>query len=157
SAAPGASTTQAEGEAAPAEAAPAAPAAADNVLVVVLDPDWDGIEQITQVLAAFQGLAAVQIVSHGSSGAIQLGTATLNSARLDALADKLKKWGQSIRPDGDLLLYGCDVAAGDAGAQFIQDLSAYTGADVAASTNATGGAAFGGDWTLEASTGAIET
>src|SRR6185369_11880359 len=43
----------------------AATSAGDDILVIVLDPEWDGVEQITQVLAAFQGLAAVHILSHG--------------------------------------------------------------------------------------------
>ena len=129
----------------------------DDALVLVLDANWDGVEQITQILAAYQGLAAVQIISHGSSGALRLGNATLNSARLEQLSDRLKNWKQSIVPGGDLLLYGCDVAAGEQGLEFIRNLSELTGADVAASTNATGGVALGGDWVLESSTGVIET
>ncbi|MEI6723096.1 MAG: DUF4347 domain-containing protein, partial [Betaproteobacteria bacterium] len=127
------------------------------MLVVLLDANWDGVEQISQLLAAYQGLAAVQILSHGSSGALRLGANTLNSARLESLSERLKGWRQSIIPGGDLLLYGCDVAAGEEGVQFIRDLSELTGADVGASTNPTGGTALGGDWILEASTGAIET
>lgn len=66
---------------------------------------------------------------------------------------------RSARPlseTGDILLYGCNVAQGEAGARFIEQLSAYTGAEVAASTDYTGALALGGDWVLEASTGAIE-
>jgi hypothetical protein len=48
------------------------------------------------------------------------------------------------------------VAAGDAGKQFIADLSSYTGADVAAATHDVGSADLGGSWTLDASTGPIE-
>src|SRR5262249_24309112 len=57
---------------------------------------------------------------------------------------------------GDLLLYGCDVAAGAAGEQCIADLARLTAADVAASTDLTGATALGGNWALEAHTGPIE-
>src|SRR6185436_4244737 len=50
--------------------------ARDDMLVVVLDANWDGVEQITQMLAVYQGLAAVQIISHGTSGALRLGNGT---------------------------------------------------------------------------------
>ncbi len=58
--------------------------------------------------------------------------------------------------NGDLLLYRCDVAAGGAGHAFIDDLATATGADVAASTDLTGGASLGGDWVLEAKSGVVE-
>src|SRR6185295_18755785 len=51
----------------------------------------------------------------------------------------------------------CDVAQGDAGRLFLQELSHLTGADVAASTDRTGSADLGGNWTLEFATGAIHT
>ncbi|MEG4924463.1 DUF4347 domain-containing protein, partial [Microcoleus sp. F10-D1] len=41
--------------------------------------------------------------------------------------------------------------------QLLQRLSELTGADIAASANATGNAALGGDWELEVQTGLIET
>ena len=43
------------------------------------------------------------------------------------------------------------------GQAFIGRLAELTGADVAASRDATGSAALGGNWNLEATTGAIET
>jgi Domain of unknown function (DUF4347)/Beta-propeller repeat len=46
---------------------------------------------------------------------------------------------------------------GDLGRAFVQSLSQLTGADVAASEDLTGNAALGGNWTLEVTTGAIES
>ena len=57
----------------------------------------------------------------------------------------------------DILIYGCDVAAGSKGQAFVTALAAATGADIAASTNSTGAISRGGDWVLESTTGAIET
>jgi hypothetical protein len=67
----------------------------------------------------------------------------------------LARIGAALSADGDILLYGCDVAADNR--EFIDTLAALTQADVAASTDATGSAVLGGDWLLEANAGPIET
>ncbi|WP_445243932.1 DUF4347 domain-containing protein, partial [Microcoleus sp. S13_B4] len=59
--------------------------------------------------------------------------------------------------NGDILLYGCDVAATETGNNFVKRLSELTGADVAASNDLTGNAVKGGDWDLEIVTGQIES
>jgi hypothetical protein len=69
--------------------------------------------------------------------------------------------GDQARPCGRMatsLLYGCNMSPEAArGATLVNALADATGADVAASTNATGAAALGGDWTLEAASGPIES
>jgi hypothetical protein len=102
-------------------------------------------------------IAAVHIISHGTDGALELGDTLVDSASLASRAREVSAWGAALGEDADLLLYGCDVARGSAGAQFVAQLAALTGADVAASNDLTGNAADGGDWKLEISTGAIET
>ncbi len=54
-----------------------------------------------------------------------------------------------------LLIYGCNVAAGDTGAELIAKLKQLTGAEIAASTTRTGNIAQGGNWELEYQTGTI--
>ena len=49
----------------------------------------------------------------------------------------------------NLLIYGCNVAAGDAGAEFVTKLNSITGAEIAASTTLIGNAAKGGNWNLD--------
>lgn len=129
----------------------------NDTLVVVLDAGRDGIDQISEVLRAYEGVAAVHILSHGSSAALRVGGTSLNSEKLKQYADRLKAWGRSLTPDGDILLYGCNVGKGATGIQFVHDLGKITGADIAASNDDTGSAALGGDWQLEVSTGVIET
>jgi hypothetical protein len=126
-------------------------------ITVLLDPTQDGVTQITNVLSHYQNLTAVEIVSHGNTGEIQLGNNHLNANSLSQHAAELQQWNKSLAAGADILLYGCYVAAGEAGQTFIQDLSSLTGADVAASSNLTGNAAQGGDWQLEYATGKIET
>ena len=69
----------------------------------------------------------------------------------------MQSWSQALTDDADILLYGCDVASGELGQAFVQMLGQLTGADVAASDDLTGSSALGGDWTLEFSTGSIES
>ncbi len=126
-------------------------------ITVLLDPTQDGVAQITSILSHYQNLTAVEIVSHGNTGEIQLGKNALNANSLSQHAAELQRWNKSLAAGADILLYGCYVAAGTAGQTFIQDLSSLTGADVAASNNLTGHAAQGGDWQLEYATGQIET
>ena len=128
-----------------------------DVEVVVIDGRFDGIEQVTDILSAHHGLAAVQILSHGATGNLRLGSSVLNADKLEQQKARISGWGAALRPEGDLLLYGCEVADAPGGVQFVQNLAEATGADAAASTNRTGGAVAGGDWTLEYHTGAVET
>ena len=124
--------------------------------VHVLDATQDGLAQMVGLLVGRNGLSAVHILSHGSSGALQLGSSTLNDATVASRASDLTLIGQSLAADGDILLYGCNVAQGAEGLQFITSLAQYTGADVAASSDATGAAVLGGDWVLEAVAGRVE-
>ncbi|MGI4937386.1 MAG: DUF4347 domain-containing protein [Janthinobacterium lividum] len=125
--------------------------------VVVLDAATDGVAQISAYLANQQGLDAIHIISHGSDGALQLGAGQLDSGNLLANAIAVSGWGAALASGGDILLYGCDVAQTAAGQQFVDTLGKLTGADMEASTNLTGNAALHGDWTLEYSSGKIET
>ncbi|MEH1827382.1 MAG: Calx-beta domain-containing protein [Nostoc sp.] len=125
--------------------------------VVILDPNRDGLAQITEFLEKRKSnsVQSIHIVSHGSAGSLQLGSSNLNLTNLDSYTNQLKKWTRALTENADILLYGCDVASGE-GTKFVQQISQITGADVAASTNKTGSAALGGDWDLEVKTGKIE-
>jgi Ca2+-binding RTX toxin-like protein len=128
---------------------------APGTQVVVLDPGQDGLAQIAQALQGLADLDAIHVVSHGASGRLFLGGATLSSANLGDYSDELSAIGAALADGGDLLLYGCNVAAGAVGRRFIERLAGFTGANVAASTNLTGATALGGDWVLEANIGPI--
>jgi hypothetical protein len=127
--------------------------------VVVLDPARDGVQQITDTLTGRYGVntvSSIQIISHGESGSLKLGTAQLNETTIPGYVNDLKLWGDALQENADILLYSCDAAAGDRGSTFVQALSQLTGADVAASTDLTGSSRLGGDWELEYQTGNIE-
>jgi VCBS repeat-containing protein len=122
----------------------------------VLDANRDGIEQLVTALSGQSGYDSIQIISHGAPGSITIGSTVLNSSTLGSYAAELALLGNALTENGDLLLYGCNVAAGDQGQHFIETLSQMTGADVAASDDPTGGTVAGGDWVLEVQVGSVE-
>jgi Domain of unknown function (DUF4347) len=72
---------------------------------------------------------------------------------LAAHADALAALGAALAPGGTIQLYGCDVALGTTGQQFINDFSALAGgAPVEAATQQIGQTSTGENWTLDAST-----
>ncbi len=122
-----------------------------------LSAQQDGIAQITALLAGQHDIASLQIVSHGKSGGLRLGESWLDLPNLPRYVNQLKSWGQALTSDADILLYGCNVAAGETGRSFVNLLAQTTGADIAASDDLTGNAALGGNWDLEVQTGTIDT
>ena len=125
--------------------------------VVVLDANRDGVEQIREILSRYQDLDALHLLSHGTADGLQLGSTWLDAQTMSGYADVIRGWEGAFSTNGDLLLYGCDLAASDAGRSLVDTLGQWTGTDVAASTDLTGYALFGGDWELEYRTGSIET
>ena len=123
--------------------------AVSGVEILVLNPNSDGVSQITTALAKYSQLATLHIVSHGSPGCLYLGNSHLGLDNLERYTNQIQTWFSS---SASLLLYGCNVAAGDAGAEFIQKLHQLTGANVAASAKPTGSSTLGGDWELEVTT-----
>jgi len=127
-----------------------------DTFVFVLDSTRDGVEQITRILANCSDLDSVQIVSHGREARVQLGSIELWRDNLETYSPLLQQWGKALSERGDILLFGCSVAAGESGAAFVRRLSFIAGADIAASDNLTGSAALGGDWELKFATGEIK-
>jgi len=124
--------------------------------VHVLDSASEGLRQIAAHLLGRTDIDAVHVISHGSAGALYLGSTRLDSGSLPAYGSQLASIGSSLTAPGDLLLYGCDIAQGDAGQAFIQQLARITGADVAASTDLSGSTALGANSFLEYRVGAVE-
>ena len=123
--------------------------------IVFIDSSKNGLEQISEWAQTHHGYDAMHIISHGSEGSIQLGNLTLNNTNLQSYNSILETIGESLTKEGDILLYGCNVANGQSGIDFISKLAQTTHADIAASTNLTGNEAKGGDWVLEKSTGLV--
>ena len=125
-----------------------------NVEIYIVDSTSDGIKKITSILEDRQGIEALHIISHGSSGQVQLGNSYLNNDNLDTYQEELRSWKNSLTESADILIYGCNVGQNTS---FLENLSYLTDADIAASDDLTGAAGLGGDWELEVTHGKIDT
>jgi hypothetical protein len=119
--------------------------------VVILNQHQDGIFQISAILSKHP-VASIQLIAHGSPGSLQLGNSQLNLDSLQIYHQQLQQWTAS-----EILIYGCEVAAGGRGQAFIQLLHQITGANIAASTKKIGNRQHGGSWELEVNIGEIST
>ena len=123
--------------------------------VIFISDDTDGFSQICAGLSGENDLSAIHIVSHGSQGKLHLGSSVLSMDTLDSYRAQLTAIGDSLGNNGDLLIYGCEVAKGAEGKKFIREISDITGADVAASDDVTSGNSEKGNSDLEVHTGII--
>ena len=101
--------------------------------VVYLKAGEDGLQQMAAALGERGDVSAVHVLAHGSAGQLWLGNTFLDSHTLATQGDALAALGRGLTADGDLLIYACDMASGETGAQFVSTLAQLTGADVAAS------------------------
>ena len=99
-----------------------------TVQVRVIQVGESGLNAITAALQGTSGLRSIQIISHGSSGNVTLGSDALNSATLSSHSAQVQAWGSHLSADADILLFGCDVAAGPGGSTLLTQLATLTGA-----------------------------
>jgi hypothetical protein len=123
--------------------------------VISVRGDQDGLDAIADGLAGHHGVRALHIISHGAPGRIRLGRGWIDASTLAARTTDLSAIRAALRQDGDILIYGCDVAEGASGSDFLRTWADATVANVAASLTPTGAAGKGGDWILERQVGVI--
>lgn len=121
-----------------------------NSEVIILNPEQNGIAQITHHLSQKTQIDTIHIVSHGSPATLYLGNTTLSLSNLNNYQEHLSSWSAKA-----IYLYGCNVAVGDAGEEFVTKLHEITGASIAASKTLTGNGNLGGDWNLAVTRGEI--
>ncbi len=127
-----------------------------DVDVIILQSGSD-VHGLAEALSGYDNLDTLHLFTHGTTGAVNFSGGALTLDNLAASQDALVTIGNALSADGDLLLYGCQVGADNAGQDFIAALGDATGADIAASNDLTGAASLGGDWDLEVSSGTIQS
>jgi hypothetical protein len=125
----------------------------------------EGVADLVHRLEALRpagGWDRLHLLSHGRDGALQIGSQVLTSRNLWRQREPIQQLGRLLSSEGDLLIYGCDLAASAAGERLVHKLADLTGVDVAASDDLSGSvalpgsAALGhGDWQLEYQVGNI--
>lgn len=127
----------------------------ENTDVLYLEAGTDPLDAINDFLDANGDVkySAIHIVSHGNAGYFVLNGQIIDA---DAVMSDPASWaniGQHMTADGDIMIYGCNVAGSLDGEMLISNIANLTGADVAASVDDTG---VHGDWDLEYSVGVID-
>lgn len=130
----------------------------DRCEVHVLDASQPVARQMADVLAdvmAVQGpVEAVDLLSHGDPGRLQVGGREVGLGELQHDADHWRAIGQAIEPGGALFVYGCRVAAGASGHDFVDSLFEVSQVPVRAASGPIGAAHWGGSWELDVQRGA---
>ena len=131
-------------------------AISEHADVLQLRSGGNALDQINAYLDGKSDVsyAAIHIVSHGNDRSFTLSGESIDSAFLAENRDAFAEIGSHLTDNGDILLYGCDLASTAEGRALAADLAEITGADVAASDDATGAA---GDWDLEFTVGSVES
>ncbi len=122
--------------------------------VVILESGEDGVRQVSRAIFDYP-VSSLHIVCHGSPGSMQLGNTRLSLGNLAAYRAELERWGEAIG-SGGILLYGCEVAAGDIGAAFVERLHELSRVGVAAAVGRVGCGELGGSWELGVKVGEVE-
>jgi hypothetical protein len=126
-----------------------------GIKVIKLTPGGGGLEQIAQRVAGWRDVATLHILCPGEPGALVLAGERIDLPALAVRPGVLANIAEALSDDATVLLYGCSVAAGAAGLQFLDYLEAALGVSVAASAGPVGAPALGGRWTLRDRHGAV--
>jgi uncharacterized delta-60 repeat protein len=132
-------------------------ASGPDTRILLLDSNRDGISQISTWISQYSEIAEVHLFAHANSGQLQLGSTRVSTDNVALFAEQWISWTDSLQAGADLLIYGCELASANSGLELVEQLSSWTGMDVAASTNLTGSSDVGGDWTLEYHSGSLES
>ncbi|OQX25407.1 MAG: hypothetical protein BWK80_15785, partial [Desulfobacteraceae bacterium IS3] len=136
-----------------------AASAKDDVLVIRYDANHTGVEDLAKMIHnALGGKKAdsIAFATHdGNSDTAEIRLTSVDVTSQDTLlhdANQQAFWksvGSDLSDKGRIDLLACNVTADHAGEQFVTNLEGITGKHVAASSDITGNASFGGNWMLE--------
>ncbi|NEQ76160.1 MAG: DUF4347 domain-containing protein [Okeania sp. SIO2C9] len=130
---------------------------APQTKIVILQPNQNGIDKISQSLAKCLDVGTVHIISHGAKNTLYLGSTILSLDNIHQYSESIQKWGKCLSADGEILIYSCQVASGKEGREFVRQLHQLTGANIAASETLTGNLSRGGNWNLEVIFGQLKS
>ncbi|MDW3194093.1 MAG: Calx-beta domain-containing protein [Cytophagales bacterium] len=127
-----------------------------GVDIIEIESGQSGIVQLLATLTKYRNLEAVHVISHATSGKLQLGNDIIDAKTFEENVSALVALNGAIKPGGDLLFYGCELAKGAEGQRFLEVVKGDYDFDIAASNDLTGNDADKANWDLEIQTGDIE-
>lgn len=107
------------------------------------------LEQIADVVSATENIKSLHIITHGRPGELLLDKHGVSLETLALYGEELTAISQAMGAEGEIYLYGCKVAAGERGAEFVKMIGDITGLKVAAATHKVGHTELGGSWELD--------
>ena len=121
-----------------------------DVEPIVLTASECATAQIARTLERRDDLQAIHVIAHGRAGEVSFAAGALSVETLRDHASDLAEIGRALGEDGDLLLWSCNTAQGERGAEFVNELAHLIAANVAAASGRVGAQARGGRWALDA-------
>ncbi len=121
----------------------------DGVRIEVIPQTADLFAWMDDLFREYHDLERVELFAHGDASGLLINGNRIdfqNNAAVERFAGSLD---QIMVSGGDLLLYGCDLAASEQGQLSLQRMSEFGHVDIAASSDLTGSSHFGGNWDLE--------
>ncbi|SMY38319.1 GEVED domain-containing protein [Photobacterium andalusiense] len=107
------------------------------------------VEQLITIIKDNHHVNLIDIFSHSEAEKIIIGQDEITLNNIDNYKQQLNQLGQYLSEHSHINLLGCDIAKTQAGKLLVNKFAQYIGVSVAASTDATGYKAKGGDWDLE--------
>lgn len=107
-------------------------AAGADTVVLVLNSEQDGLQQVAEVAAEYAPLQALHLPEHGAAGAVVLGSAVLDAAALEQRRKELTAIAASLAPTAILRLPGVP-GTGAAGRNLAEKLEIFMGRQVSGS------------------------
>ncbi|QRR00053.1 DUF4347 domain-containing protein [Dyadobacter sandarakinus] len=124
--------------------------------VIYVPNNAEGFQKLSKTLAMHGKAERVHIMTHGTSGNFVLGQTQLHAGNISEHAAFWQSLGKVLETGrSSLLIYSCELAAGQAGENFVKRLHGMLGVPVAASDDPTGNVHRGGDWDLEFAAGKL--
>ena len=129
-----------------------AAAAKDNAQIIVFDNAQDNLASIKAKLDSLvnetgKKIDVLAVITHGSDGTIDIGQDHVTQSNFWAYQLSFQTLANDLTADAQLLFYSCDTAESGVGQALVSSIAQATGADVFASSDATGGP--GNNWVLE--------
>lgn len=125
--------------------------------IVFFNAAQNPLAVITRAIKENAPVKSLHILSESLPGKLLFRGEAWPIDSLERHEELLGSWSQYFVEHGDVLLYGCELAKGEEGLAFVQQLAIVTGLDIAASKDMTGSALADGDWNLEVRSGNIES
>ncbi len=114
----------------------------------ILDTEQPALSQWQAISLRHPQATQWHIVSHGHPGQLLIGNEVWDQAWLQQTESELSLLKSQLAKDAEISLYACDLAKGEVGKGFVDDLARAMNVSISASTNKTGVTA-GADTILE--------